>query len=134
MIVFTSVFAEINTTPSTTSSAFNWQNSGPNGGDVTAMLVSPVNPSVIYAGGDDSNVYMSNNAGASWTDSGGSVDYVLAMDNQGDLFAVNSSSDNPIEELPAGSHNWIDVTLNGLLFCCPLFVLTLKRYRKLPWV
>ena len=44
-----------------------WTAVGPFGGEITALAVDPAAPATIYAGTISDGVYMSTNAGASWT-------------------------------------------------------------------
>ncbi len=54
----------------TSYSEFNWQRSGPNGGEISDVAVSPDNPTILYAGGA-SSVYKSLDGGKNWTRQGG---------------------------------------------------------------
>src|ERR1700752_4352252 len=44
-----------------------WTSTGPDGGDVTAMAVDPVNSKTLYLGLAFAGVFKSTNGGASWT-------------------------------------------------------------------
>ena len=44
----------------------DWQEVGPNGGDVRAMVADPVNPDVLYLGTVDGHIFSSQDAGQHW--------------------------------------------------------------------
>jgi photosystem II stability/assembly factor-like uncharacterized protein len=46
--------------------AQDWQEVGPNGGDVRAMTADPVNPDVLYLGTVDGHIFSSQDAGQHW--------------------------------------------------------------------
>ena len=46
--------------------AQDWQELGPNGGDVRAMVADPSNPDVIYLGTVDGHIFSSQDAGLHW--------------------------------------------------------------------
>ena len=46
--------------------AQDWQEVGPNGGDVRAMTADPVNPDVLYLGTIDGHIFSSQDAGQHW--------------------------------------------------------------------
>ncbi|MCK4547417.1 MAG: T9SS type A sorting domain-containing protein [Candidatus Eisenbacteria sp.] len=48
-------------------------NQGANLGTITTIAVAPTDPDVIYAGTDDSNVWVTQNGGGSWTNISGSL-------------------------------------------------------------
>jgi|CZKC01.1.fsa_nt_gi photosystem II stability/assembly factor-like uncharacterized protein len=46
--------------------AQDWQELGPNGGDVRAMVADPANPDVLYLGTVDGHIFSSQDAGQHW--------------------------------------------------------------------
>jgi photosystem II stability/assembly factor-like uncharacterized protein len=46
--------------------AQDWQEVGPNGGDVRAMVADPANPDVLYLGTVDGHIFSSQDAGMHW--------------------------------------------------------------------
>ena len=53
--------------PCATSAAVNrWTSHGPYGGEVSALVVDPTNPSILYAGTERGGVFKSTDAGATW--------------------------------------------------------------------
>ena len=46
--------------------AQDWQEVGPNGGDVRAMTADPANPDVLYLGTVDGHIFSSQDAGQHW--------------------------------------------------------------------
>jgi hypothetical protein len=46
--------------------AQDWQEVGPNGGDVRAMVADPANPDVLYLGTVDGHIFSSQDAGQHW--------------------------------------------------------------------
>ena len=82
---------------------------GPSFGTVTTMAVAPTDPDVIYAGTDDSHVWVTTNGGANWTDVSGSLPNrwctrVAVDPTDADIGYVYRTVD-------AGA-NWTDITGN----------------------
>ena len=48
-------------------SSAQWNTVGPAGGSVTTLLAAPANPSTLYAGTPDNGVFVSTDAGATWS-------------------------------------------------------------------
>ncbi len=49
------------------TSTFTWAEVGPNGGDVRALVIDPIDPNRLYLGTNDGQLYRSTDAAKSWT-------------------------------------------------------------------
>ena len=109
LIVFTSHFSQAQDGPDV------WTSSSGNMGRIYAMVIDPQNDNIIYAGGLDSGIYKTTNAGLNWFSVNTGLTYkkvqslAISSSNPQILFAgtdQNGSSNSGIYKTTNGGANW----------------------------
>ena len=105
VLVF-SLLLTVSTLPAR-SAVDSWTSAGPEGGDISVLVVDPVTPSTIYAG-TNGGVFKSVDGGANWTQSSDGVDssYIASMaidpTSQSTLY-TGTTQDGAFKSLDGGS-------------------------------
>ena len=116
LIVFASYFSQAQDGPDV------WTSSSGNIGRVYAMVIDPQNDNIIYAGGLDSGIYKTTNAGLTWFSVNNGLTYkkvqalAISSSNPQILFAgtdQNGSSNSGVYKTTNGGANW-SLMSNGI--------------------